>query len=111
MKYILILFAILQCYFLQSQCTYLAYDGFDYSANMPMEGAAGGTGWDIPWNVQNEDETVPGYNAVASSLPYSDLQVEGDLTLRILDLSLIMYHNMIMALAQQRGIRCGLVLY
>jgi hypothetical protein len=78
MKYILILFAILQCYFLQSQCTYLAYDGFDYSANMPMEGAAGGTGWDIPWNVQNEDETVPGYNAVASSLPYSDLQVTGN---------------------------------
>jgi len=75
MKYILILGILIQSYLLNGQCTYLAYDGFDYSTNTPMEGLAGGTGWDLPWNVQNEDTTVPGYNSYANSLPYSDLQV------------------------------------
>ena len=28
-------------------CNYLAYDGFDYAANTPLEGLQGGTGWQM----------------------------------------------------------------
>lgn len=62
------------------QCTYLAYDGFNYGLNLPLNGAAGGTGWQNPWNVQNNDASVPGYqsSASAASLSYSNLQALGN---------------------------------
>lgn len=65
---------------LQAQtCTYLAYDGFDNAANAPLNALNGGTGWIIPWNVQNDDTDIPGYqiNNGAGSLTYSNLQTIG----------------------------------
>jgi PKD repeat protein len=59
-------------------CNYLAYDGFAYPANTPLEGVQGGTGWQRPWNVQGENTTLPGYQAVAASpLNWLDLQSAG----------------------------------
>ncbi|MBP6812707.1 MAG: hypothetical protein KA138_14365, partial [Saprospiraceae bacterium] len=56
-------------------CNYLAYDGFDYTANAPLEGLQGGTGWQSPWNVQNETTTLPGYQITAANpLNWLDLQ-------------------------------------
>ena len=42
-------------------CTYLAYEAFDYPANVPLNGQSGGTGWFEPWLVQNADVVLPGY--------------------------------------------------
>jgi len=78
MKYTLIFFSIMQCLLLNSQCNYLAYDGFDYDPDLAMEGMSGGTGWESPWSVQNENITIPGFNTVANSLSYDDLQVLGN---------------------------------
>ena len=64
---------------LVSQCTYLAYDGFDYIQNTTLEGQQGGSGWLSPWNVQNSDTTIPGYQIDNSSgsLVYNGLQTFG----------------------------------
>ncbi len=62
-------------------CNYLAYDGFDYAANTPLEGLQGGTGWQSPWNVQNETTTLPGYQITAANPPnWLDLQTAGNYT-------------------------------
>jgi len=60
-------------------CTYLAYDGFDYPANVSLQGLSGSTGWSTFWDVQNSNTTVPGYqiNNGSGSLMYNDLQVSG----------------------------------
>ncbi len=60
-------------------CAYLAYDGFDYDANAPLNGLSGSTGWQSFWDVQNATATVPGYqiNNGAGSLQYNDLQQTG----------------------------------
>lgn len=64
---------------LSAQCTYLAYDGFNYNSNTPLNGLSGGTGWAAPWNVQSEPATVPGYqsNNGAGSLLFGALQTQG----------------------------------
>ncbi|MFN3848929.1 MAG: PKD domain-containing protein [Spirosomataceae bacterium] len=60
-------------------CQYLAYDGFNYTSNSPLNGGAGGTGWASPWEVQNNNTTIPGYQSTGnSSLSYSDLQTFGN---------------------------------
>ena len=60
-------------------CNYLAYDGFAYSANMPLEGLQGGTGWQTPWNVQSENTTLPGFQiSNTASLNWLDLQTAGN---------------------------------
>ncbi|MFN0174877.1 MAG: PKD domain-containing protein [Saprospiraceae bacterium] len=62
-------------------CNYLAYDGFDYAANSSLEGLQGGTGWQTPWNVQNENTTLPGYQTTAANpLYWLDLQTVGNYT-------------------------------
>ena len=59
---------------LSAQCTYLAYDGFNYSPNLALQGLSGGTGWQAPWNTQNNNNSVPGYQTQGSlSLNYSGL--------------------------------------
>ncbi|PSJ74815.1 hypothetical protein C7N43_22065 [Sphingobacteriales bacterium UPWRP_1] len=60
-------------------CTYLAYDAFDYSANIPLNALSGGAGWNGVWNVQNDNTTLPGYqvNNGAGSLTYAALQTLG----------------------------------
>jgi PKD repeat protein len=56
-------------------CNYLAYDGFSYSDNSPLEALQGGTGWLQPWNVQGESTQIPGYQiSVGVPLQYQDLQ-------------------------------------
>lgn len=63
---------------MNGQCIYLAYDGFDYSDNTPLNGLSGGTGWQAPWEVQNSNMTIPGIQtALSPSLPYNDLQTVG----------------------------------
>ena len=60
-------------------CNYLAYDGFAYAANTPLEGLQGGTGWQTPWNVQSENTTLPGFQITnGSPLNYLDLQTAGN---------------------------------
>lgn len=59
---------------LSAQCTYLAYDGFNYSTNQALQGLSGGTGWQAPWNTQNNNSSVPGYQTQGSlSLNYPGL--------------------------------------
>ncbi len=60
-------------------CNYLAYDGFAYSSNTPLEGLQGGTGWQTPWNVQGENTNLPGFEiSSASPLQWLDLQTSGN---------------------------------
>ena len=60
-------------------CQYLAYDGFDYQALMPLHGANGSTGWSGPWIVQGENIVDPGYKITnaAVSLNYGNLISSG----------------------------------
>lgn len=76
LSFVLVAFAKIDS---QAQCTYLAYDGFDYSANAPLNGLSGGTGWQGQWEVQNTNTSIPGIQSSAStsSLTYSDLQTIG----------------------------------
>lgn len=73
------LFFLLPALFYAQTCLYLAYDGFDYPANSPLEGQAGGTGWAAGWYVQVNDATIPGYQTVnaAGSLNYGALLTQG----------------------------------
>ncbi len=62
-------------------CNYLAYDGFAYPSNTPLEGLQGGTGWQTPWNVQSENTNLPGFGiATANPLQWLDLQTAGNHT-------------------------------
>lgn len=58
-------------------CLYLAYDGFQYDQNIPLNGLSGGTGWFAPWDVQVGNTDIPGYQTQAQSLVYSDVQTAG----------------------------------
>jgi PKD repeat protein len=58
-------------------CQYLAYDAFDYSAGSPLNSLSGGSGWASPWNVQNDDAQLPGFQAIAGSLTFGNLQTLG----------------------------------
>lgn len=59
-------------------CNYLAYDGFSYAANTPLEARQGGAGWIAPWNVQGENTSVPGYQIASGNTPaWLDLQTAG----------------------------------
>lgn len=60
-------------------CIYLAYDGFNYNTNTALHSLGGGAGWSEPWQVQNANNDVPGYQTYSSvsSLSYSDLQALG----------------------------------
>jgi len=62
---------------LNGQCTYLAYDAFDYSAGVTLDGLSGGTGWALPWDIQNAHIPLPGYQTVSGSLTFGDLQTLG----------------------------------
>ena len=57
-----------------AQCLYQAYEGFNGTINTAIESQSGGTGWAEPWDVQNNNTTVPGYQISNASLNYSDLQ-------------------------------------
>ncbi len=63
--------------YLHGQCTYLAYDAFDYGAGVTLNGLSGGTGWALPWDVQNAHTTLPGYQTNAGSLAFNGLQTLG----------------------------------
>ncbi|MBK9687086.1 MAG: PKD domain-containing protein [Saprospiraceae bacterium] len=63
---------------LSAQCTYLAYDGFNYAPSQALQGLSGGTGWQAPWTVQNNNASVPGYQTQGtSSLTYTGLTTLG----------------------------------
>lgn len=70
-------FTLFSTTILLSQCIYKAYDGFDYTTGETMQGQSGGSGWGGPWNVQDEYETLPGYQTEAASLSYLDLVTQG----------------------------------
>lgn len=61
-----------------TQCVYLAYDGFMYEAAMPLNGLSGSTGWQSPWEVQNNNTTLPGFQIINNSLSYNTLQTAGN---------------------------------
>ncbi len=77
MRYLL-LFLLASSQTLPGQtCNYLAYEGFAYPP-APIEGLQGGTGWETPWNVQNENATLPGYQIISNApLQWLDLQTAG----------------------------------
>ena len=56
----------------------MAYDGFDYTPNQALNGLSGSTGWSSPWDVQNGNSNVPGYQTVSGSLSYTSLQNTGN---------------------------------
>ncbi len=72
-------FALGVAHVLGQTCNYLAYESFSYPANAPLNGQQGGTGWESPWNVQNGNVTVPGFQS-ASGLPmnFLNLQTSGN---------------------------------
>lgn len=60
-------------------CTYLAYEAFDQADGTVLNGLSGSTGWASPWQVQNADATVPGYQVVQSgAMGFSGLQTLGN---------------------------------
>ncbi|MEZ4959826.1 MAG: PKD domain-containing protein [Saprospiraceae bacterium] len=74
------LLLLLLPFFIQGQtCLYLAYDGFDYGSNLPLNGLSGGGGWSQAWYVQNGDVVLPGYQSstAAGSLMFGNLQTIG----------------------------------
>lgn len=77
---LLLLFSLFFCQKTAAQiCNPLVYDGFAYSANSPLDGSQGGTGWQFPWLVQNENASVPGFQtAGGGSLGWLDLQTTGN---------------------------------
>ncbi|OWY21979.1 PKD domain-containing protein [Sphingobacteriales bacterium UPWRP_1] len=82
-KTLFLIFGLLSIFITNAQpCTYLAYDGFDNSANIPLNGLSGGTGWNGVWNVQNENNTIPGFqiNNGSGSLSFGALQTLGRYT-------------------------------
>jgi PKD repeat protein len=69
--------ATLNC--VSQTCNYLSYESFDYQPNMPLHGAQGGNGWGGPWEVQNGNTSVPGFQISAGTpLNYSDLTTQGN---------------------------------
>lgn len=80
MRFLLVVLLFCFARFLYGQtCTYLAYDGFEYSSDTPLHGLSGGTGWAAPWSVQNNNTTLPGFQSVYGngSLSYGLLQTIG----------------------------------
>ncbi len=57
-------------------CVLHAYEGFDHTEGIALNGLAGGSGFDSPWMVQNDDVGLPGYQtgSLAQPLVYADLQ-------------------------------------
>jgi PKD repeat protein len=68
------------CWFwrVNAQCTYLAYDGFDYSQQHALNALSGSTGWAGAWDVQNGNTNMPGYQTILGSLSFSSLQTTGN---------------------------------
>lgn len=58
--------------------TYLAYDGFQWANNLPLNASSGGSGWSAPWNVQRASNNVPGYQFFTGSLNYNSLKTLGN---------------------------------
>jgi PKD repeat protein len=74
----LLLFMALSKITMSQTCNYLAYDGFSYASNTHLQGLQGGTGWAEPWQVQNADVTIPGYQTASGSpLNWLNLQTAG----------------------------------
>ncbi|MEZ4988194.1 MAG: PKD domain-containing protein [Saprospiraceae bacterium] len=59
-------------------CTLLAHESFDYPANAALHGRNGGFGFQLPWVVQNDNNSVPGYQTVSGSLSSGGLSVSGN---------------------------------
>ncbi|HAD12297.1 MAG TPA: hypothetical protein DCF33_07640 [Saprospirales bacterium] len=56
-------------------CNYLAFDGFSYANNTPLDALQGGTGWLQPWSVQGANTQIPGYQIeTGTPLQFQDLQ-------------------------------------
>lgn len=58
-------------------CTYFAYEAFNYAANTAYDGQGGGTGWQYPWDIQNNPTTGFVVQGGAGSLSYGALQTQG----------------------------------
>ncbi len=62
-----------------TQCTYLAYEAFQYTDDLPLHNLIGGNGWSSPWIVQGDVDFVPGYQIEnETNLDYLDLPVLGN---------------------------------
>ncbi|MEZ4983636.1 MAG: PKD domain-containing protein [Saprospiraceae bacterium] len=65
--------------FAQTPCTYLVYEAFNYPNGQTLHNLSGGSGWQSPWYIQNEETAVPGYQTgTGSSLSYSNLTTAGN---------------------------------
>ncbi len=71
----LILFLAIALQGIYAQNSFLAYDGFAETANLPLQGGAGGQGWSAPWSVQNQASN--GYAYLPASLTFAALQKSG----------------------------------
>ncbi|MFN4081425.1 MAG: PKD domain-containing protein [Saprospiraceae bacterium] len=60
-------------------CTHLAVESFLYPAGQSLHQQTGGSGWQNPWQVQNQNTDVPGYQTGGSgqSLSYGALLTSG----------------------------------
>lgn len=61
----------------ERDATVICYEPFEYTAGA-LTGRNGGQGWGAGWDVQNGDNSVPGYNvAGTAALTFSDLRTTG----------------------------------
>lgn len=73
----LLFYSLFSVVSMSGQCTYLAYDAFDYTSGVTLNGLSGGTGWLSPWDIQNAHIPLPGYQTSTGSLTFGDLQTLG----------------------------------
>lgn len=73
-----VLISVFSLLSLDAQVKYIAYEGFDYPLNSPVQAKSGGTGWVKPWEVLAD--YTGGYliNNSAGSLSYLDVKTSGN---------------------------------
>lgn len=74
---LLLLLWCIACYGVSQPCRLLAMDDFNYSANQPLQGQQGGSGWAGDWYVQGANTQLPGYQTQSTSLTFGALRTSG----------------------------------
>ncbi len=74
---LLVLFVHFGLYTSGQTCRLLASDDFNYSADQPLHGQEGGSGWAEAWHVQGFNTQQPGYQTVSNSLTFNNLRTNG----------------------------------
>lgn len=77
-KYLLLFLFLFSYHQINSEVKYIAYEGFDYPTNAPIDAQSGGTGWSNPWDVITGFKGGFLINSTPGSLSYLDLKSSGN---------------------------------